>query len=405
MKRALTTVAIAAALAVVGFHELHGRTPAERYVTDHLSTGDIVRMVMATGSLEAVETVQVGTQVSGVISELDADFNSLIHKGEVIARLAPSLFKAEAEQARATLAAARADVEQAQATLADAKVKLDAARELADKDLLAPSDFDDADVTYKEALADLHTKQALAVEAEGALHQAEVDLANTVIRAPIDGIVVARDVEVGQTVAARYQAPTLFEIAADLSKLQLNATVDESDIGAVKAGQPVTFSVDAYPGRQFGGTVTQVRLQPDDASAAGSAVTYTVVISVANPNLLLRPGMTPTINIQVGRRDDVLRVPVTALRWVPTRDMFAASHQSVPPELDAAMTARKRPYEGSAGYLWALRGAEIHPLKVTLGLSDGTFTEVTGAGVVDGQTVVTGERLASFTTAGRRGGV
>ena len=393
MKRALVGAAVAAALAVFGFHELHGRAPVERFQTSRVTVGDIVRVVTATGSLQAVETVKVGTQVSGMIGELDADFNSLVHGGQVIARLDPSLIKAEIEQARSTLAASQANVEQTQATLDDAKAKLDAARPLAAKDLITPSDFDDADVAYKQAQADLHAKQAQVVQARGVLDQAQVDLANTVIRAPIDGIVVSRDVEVGQTVASRYEAPTLFEIAADLTKLQLNATVDESDIGVVKTGQAVTFTVDAYPAQPFGGEVTQVRLQPDADPAPGTAVTYTVVIAVANPKLLLRPGMTPTINIQVGRRDGVLRVPGAALRWVPTREMFSATHQAVPPQLAAATNPKNRAYEGATGYVWVLKGAELHALPVKIGLSDGAFTEVSGAGVAEGLPVVTGETL------------
>jgi HlyD family secretion protein len=393
MKRVLPTAAVAAALAVFGFHEVHGHSPSDRFLTARVSAGNIARVVSATGSLQAVETVSVGTQVSGMISELDADFNSIVRRGQVIARLDPSLYKAEIEQARSTLAAAQANVEEAQATLDDAKVKLDAARPLAAKDLITPSDFEDTDLTYKVALSDLQAKKALVVQARGALDQAQVDLANTVIRAPIDGIVVARDVDVGQTVASRYQAPTLFDIAADLSKLQLNATVDESDIGVVKAGQSVTFTVDAYPGRPFSGRVTQVRLQPDADAAAGTAVTYTVVIRVANPDLLLRPGMTPTVTIEVGRHDDVLRVPSAALRWVPTPEMFKASHQAVPPELKAAMTGKGRGYEGSNGYVWAATGIELHAVPVRIGLSDGAFTEVSGAGVVEGMPVVTGEVL------------
>jgi HlyD family secretion protein len=393
MKRALVGAAVAAALAVFGFHELHGRAPVERFQTSRVTVGDIVRVVTATGSLQAVETVKVGTQVSGMIGELDADFNSLVHGGQVIARLDPSLIKAEIEEARSTLAASQANVEQAQATLDDAKAKLDAARPLAAKDLITPSDFDDADVAYKQAQADLHAKQAQVVQARGVLDQAQVDLANTVIRAPIDGIVVSRDVEVGQTVASRYEAPTLFEIAADLTKLQLNATVDESDIGVVKTGQAVTFTVDAYPAQPFGGEVTQVRLQPDADPAPGTAVTYTVVIAVANPKLLLRPGMTPTINIQVGRRDGVLRVPGAALRWVPTREMFSATHQAVPPQLAAATNPKNRAYEGATGYVWVLKGAELHALPVKIGLSDDAFTEVSGAGVAEGLPVVTGETL------------
>jgi HlyD family secretion protein len=393
MKRALATAAIAVALTGVGWHELHGRAPVERYLTNLVTTGDIVRVVAATGSLEPVETVQVGTEVSGNISELDADFNSIVHKGQVLARLDLSLVQAEIEQARSTLAAAKANVENAQAALDDAKVKLDAARPLAAKDLITPSDLEDAEVTYKQAQADLHAKQAQVVQAQGSLDQTQVDLAHTVIRAPIDGIVVSRDVDVGQTVASRYAAPTLFEIANDLTRMQLDAAVDESDVGVVTPGQHVSFTVDAYPGRQFSAAVKQVRLQPDATSTSGNAVTYTVVIEVANPDLRLRPGMTPTVNIEVGRHDNVLRAPVAALRWTPTPEMFKTSHQPVPKELAVSMSVKNHAYEGSVGYLWVLKGAELHPLKVTLGLSDGAFTQISGQGVVEGLTVVTGEVL------------
>jgi HlyD family secretion protein len=393
MKRVLAAAAVAAALVVAGALELHGRAPAMRYRTAEVTSGDVVRVITATGTLQAVETVKVGSEVSGIISELGADFNSIVHKGQVLARLDPSLANAGVQEAQSTLAAAQAAVEQAQATLDDAKVKLDAARPLAAKDLITPSDLDDAEVTYKEALADLHAKRAAVVQAQGTLDQARVDLGHTVIRSPIDGIVVARDVEVGQTLASRYQAPTLFEIAADLTRLQLDATVDESDIGVVKVGQAVTFTVDAYPGRTFAGTVTQVRLEPDADPTAGSAVTYTVVIAAPNPSLTLRPGMTPTVNIEVARHHDVLRAPSAALQWLPTIEMFQAAHRPVPPVLAAAAAARNRPYAGAVAYLWLLKGAEIHPLKVTLGLSDGAYTEVAGAGVVEGMPVVTGEVL------------
>src|SRR6185295_444981 len=249
----LAAVAVAAIAAVLAFrshdHEV-------KYAAVPVDRGDIQDVVGATGTAQAVQTVQVGSQVSGTIQSLNADFNTVVKKGEVIARLDPSSFQARVGQMQAALMAARANVERSKSSMSDAKQKLDRAKQLTAQQLLPQSDFDTAQATYDQEVAQLKVNQAAAN-----VNQAQVDLAHTVISAPIAGVVIARSVDVGQTVAASFQAPVLFVIANDLKHMEINASVDEADIGPVQTGQDVTFRVDAYPDRVFHGTVTQVRLQ------------------------------------------------------------------------------------------------------------------------------------------------
>jgi HlyD family secretion protein len=386
MSRALVTVAAVTAVAVVMYHELHGHASIPHFRTDSITRGDVVRTVTADGALEAVTTVKVGAQVSGTVSEVDADFNSIFRKGQVLARIDPALIETEIEDARAALAEARADADEAQVAVEDARVKLAQAQALAKEQVVTPSDLEDAGAAMGTAQADLHSKQALVGQAEARLRQARVDLSNTVITAPIDGIIVARNVDPGQTVASRFEAPTLFEIAADLTRMQLIATVDEADVALVKPGQSARFVVDAYPGETFTGVVTEVRLQPD---ANQSAVEYSTVVSVANPDLRLRPGMTGRLTIEAARHENVLRVPSAALEVVPSRETFAALGQKVPPELATALAARSHQREGSQGVIWVLDGAKLRGERVRLGLSDGAYTEVTGSDLQAGAPVVT----------------
>jgi HlyD family secretion protein len=386
MSRALVTVAAVTAVAVVMYHELHGHASIPHFRTDSITRGDVVRTVTADGALEAVTTVKVGAQVSGTVSEVDADFNSIFRKGQVLARIDPALIETEIEDARAALAEARADADEAQVAVEDARVKLAQAQALAKEQVVTPSDLEDAGAAMGTAQADLHSKQALVGQAEAGLRQARVDLSNTVITAPIDGIIVARNVDPGQTVASRFEAPTLFEIAADLTRMQLIATVDEADVALVKPGQSARFVVDAYPGETFTGVVTEVRLQPD---ANQSAVEYSTVVSVANPDLRLRPGMTGRLTIEAARHENVLRVPSAALEVVPSRETFAALGQKVPPELATALAARSHQREGSQGVIWVLDGAKLRGERVRLGLSDGAYTEVTGSDLQAGAPVVT----------------
>ena len=307
---ALAVVLVAAA-ALLAFR---GRDQTVQYTTTAVERGDIVDVVGATGTLQAVTTVQVGSQVSGTIASLDADFNSRVRKDQVVARLETSTLDARLSQAQANLVAARANVEKARATVSDMKQKFDRARQLAAENLLPASDLETARSNYEGAVAGLRGAEAEVAQSAAAVQQARVDLGHSVIRAPIDGVVVARNVDVGQTVAASLQAPTLFVIANDLSRMQVNASIDEADIGRVRPGLDVTFHVDAYPNETFTGRVEQVRLQPITVQ---NVVTYNTLIAVDNPGQRLMPGMTATVSVIVQKRDNVLRLPAAALRFRP----------------------------------------------------------------------------------------
>jgi HlyD family secretion protein len=352
-------------------------------VTGAVTRGSIVSAIAATGTLEAVTTVQVGSQVSGTIQALHADFNSIVRKGQVIARLDPSLFQTQVDSARANVASSQADVQRAQVALDDARTKAGRAHQLADKQLIPATDLEAADVAQRTANAQVRSAQAQLAQARASLTQAEVDLQKTVITAPIDGIVIGRSVDVGQTVAASLQAPTLFTIAADLSEMQVKTNIDESDLGNIQNGQPVTFRVDAYPTKTFTGTVTQVRLDP---VVSQNVVTYAAIISAPNAALDLKPGMTANVTIEVARKDDVLRVPSAALKFRPTESTFTALGQ------DPKVLAQQRPASGAvagaSGTVWMFDGA-LHAVPVSTGVTDGVNTEVTGEAVHEGTVLAT----------------
>jgi HlyD family secretion protein len=307
----LLAAAVAVVAAVLAFRS-HDHDV--KYAAVPVDRGDIQDVVGATGTVQAVQTVQVGSQVSGTIQNLYADFNSVVHKGQVIARLDPSSFQARLGQAQAALVAARANVERSQAAVDDARRKLDQAKVLAAEKLLPQSDFDTAQANYDQAVAQLKANQAAVSQAQANVNQAKVDLDHTIITAPIAGVVIARNVDVGQTVAASFQAPVLFVIANDLKHMEVNASVDEADIGRVRTGQEVTFRVDAYPDRTFHGRVTQVRLQP---TTVQNVVTYNTIIGVDNDDGRLMPGMTATVSVIVRKSENALRIPAAALRFRP----------------------------------------------------------------------------------------
>ncbi len=345
MKRAIIILLIIAAVGAGAGAYYMRRNGGELQVnTSPVTRGEIIDTVGSTGTLQAVTTVQVGSQVSGNISFLGADFNSIVKKGQVIARLDPSLFQAQVDQANANLIKAQADVVRSQADLDRAKVavtdanqKYARAKELNVKQLVTQADLDAAKIAVDSAVsavqsaqAALNSAQAIVTQSKANLNQAQVNLDHCTITAPIDGIVVQRSVDVGQTVAASMQAPTLFIIAADLTKMQVNANIDEADIGRIRPNQNVTFRVDAYPGEEFQGTVSQVRLQP---VVVQNVTTYGTIINVPNVDLRLKPGMTANLRVQIARRGDVLRVANAALRFRPTNEMFVALNQPVPPEV------------------------------------------------------------------------
>jgi HlyD family secretion protein len=359
MRRAITALLIIAAVgAAGGAYYMRRGGPEITVNTSPVTRGDIVDTVGATGTLQAVTTVQVGSQVSGNISELGADFNSIVKKGQVIARLDPSLFDAQLQQAKANLTQARANLAKAQSELernkvqlVDAQQKYTRAKELAAKSLIPQSDLDAAKIALDAAQAGVQSQQATVAQSQAqvtqsdaTVNQNQVNLDHTIITAPIDGIVIQRSVDVGQTVAASMQAPTLFIIAADLTKMQVNANIDESDVGRIRPNQTVTFRVDAYPGEQFIGTVEQIRLQP---VVVQNVTTYGTIINVPNQDLRLKPGMTANLRVQIAKRDNALRVPNAALRFRPTNDIFAALNQTPPPE--AQFGGRGRRGRGGAG--------------------------------------------------------
>jgi len=348
MKRALIGLLIVAAIgAGVGAYYIKRAGPELQVITAPITRGDVVDTVGATGTLQAVTTVQVGSQVSGNIQWLGADFNSIVKKGQVVARLDPSLFQAQLEQSRANLMQARANLTKAQSDLdrtrvqlTDAQQKYTRAKELSERSLLPQSELDAAKIAVDTAQAQLASQQATVAQATAAVNQSQasvnqnqVNLDHTIITAPIDGIVTQRSVDVGQTVAASMQAPTLFVIAADLTKMQVNANIDEADVGRIRPDQHVTFRVDAYPTETFEGTVSQIRLQP---VVVQNVTTYGTVIEVPNAQLKLKPGMTANVKVEIAKRTDVLRVPNAALRFRPTADVFAALNQPVPPEVQSA---------------------------------------------------------------------
>src|SRR5688572_23606860 len=331
MKKLIIVIVVLVAVGVgAGAFYMRRNGPEPKVDTLQITRGDIADVVPATGTLEAVTTVNVGTQVSGMVQELHADFNSIVKKGQVIARLDPSLIQTQIEQQRANVTRAEADLERLRVGLADAEQKLKRAHELSARNLIPRTELETADINVKTAQAQIRSSLAGLTQARSQLNTQIVNLGHTVIRSPIDGIVISRNVDQGQTVAASMNAPVLYSLAADLTKMQVIANIDEAEIGKMRPGQPVSFRVDAYPTDTFYGAVHQVRLQP---TTVQNVVTYSTVISVPNDELKLKPGMTANVTIEISRKNNVLRVPNAALRFRPTNDIFAALKQEVPPEM------------------------------------------------------------------------
>jgi HlyD family secretion protein len=404
----------------VAYYRLNA-TPAPAIITAAVTRGPIVQAVEATGTVQPVDSVEVGAQVTGTIKTLGATFNSEVKDGQVLATLDPASLQAEVDQARASVAHLQAQHLQASVGLQDATVKLARAQQLSKDQLISQADFDAATVAKDAANAALQAAAAQVVQGRAALAQALVNLTHTIIRSPASGIVLARNVEIGQTVTSGLQTPTLFVIARDLATMQVGASVDESDIGNVRAGQPVTFSTDAYGSQVFTGTVTEVRLQP---VVTQNVVTYTTMISVPNPGLKLKPGMTATVQIETARTDDTLRVPAAALRFHPDAELFTALGQEIKPGQAgragqtgragqagltgqagqtglAGQTGRGRATGalGSHALVWQLVDAKLQPVRVTLGISDGAMVAITTDALQPGATIATGVRTDGASSA------
>lgn len=369
MKKALIViVALGAIGAVVWFFWFEGDNQAIRYKTGRIERGSIESHVSATGTLNAVITVQVGSQVSGTIKELFADFNSVVKEGQVIATLDQKTFIAQRDQAKANLINAQANVEKAKADLFDKKQRLERVTKLFNEDLIANSEKDSAEAAYNSSVAQLKSSEAQVEQHAAALELTTVNLEYTVIKSPVDGIVISRNVDVGQTVAASFQTPTLFTIAKDLTKMQVNTNVDEADIGAVKVGQDATFTVDAYPEIIFEGKVSQIRNAP---IIVQNVVTYDVIIEVANKELKLKPGMTANVSILTFRKDNVLKAPNAALRFRPDED-----------------TTQKLANQDKGAKVWVLSNSHIKPVSVKIGATDGNYTELVEGNIKEGDEVI-----------------
>lgn len=390
MRNKKTCFWLMAALVAAGtiYFLLREPEPDITYTTAPVQRGTIIQTVSATGTLQAVNTVQVGSQVSGTIEEILVDYNSPVSRGQVIARIDPTLFKAEVARAEADLASARASVAEARAQLNEATRNAERQKQLFASDFIAASEVDAAQTSLSTAQSRLASARASVLQSEAALLKAKTNLGYTTIVSPVDGVVIGKDVNAGQTVAASLQTPTLFSIAEDLTRMQVEADVDEADIGYVAEGTVASFYVDTYPEMTFHGKVRQVRLQPIKSE---NVVTYTVVIEVGNPDLLLKPGMTANVGIEAARAEGVLKAPSLALRFVP------GDADRNGPDANAG-TGGSRSSKGAA--LWALPDANGYSLQrfpVSTGITDGSFTEVSGD-LQEGMHVIvssSGQRMSS----------
>jgi HlyD family secretion protein len=415
MKKSGRWLILAGVVVAIGLFVAFGlnRNTQAQHFTAKVERGEIDDVVEATGTINAVITVQVGSQVSGSIAKLNADFNSRVHKGDIVALIDPALFNgallqatADLENAKANLVAARANLEKAKAGMVQTRADYDRAIGLTRDGVmsqqqldLAKSNFDSAKASVGAADANVTQAQAQVSQKDAAVTVAQTNLDYTVIRSPIDGTVVARNVDVGQTVAASLQAPTIFTIAQDLTKMWVYAKTDESDVGNIKIGKPVSFKVDAFPKDTFHGVVGQVRM---NATTVQSVVTYDTIIEFANPELKLFPGMTAYVTIPVDTVKNAMKLPNTALRYKPpmsAEEILAvykqygidAGEQKVAVEETpgggvasnagqgaAAQNPPRAPKRDSA-VVWKLHADNtMEPVKVSLGITDHAFTEVSG---------------------------
>ncbi len=428
-RRAVLAVLPLAVLAGAGvgvwrWRAAHRKPPVE-FETTPVDRGRIVSRVTATGTLSALVTVQVGTQVSGTVQKLFADFNSEVKKGQLIAKIDPRLFEASLEQARANHEAAAGNLAKAEAQERDAGRQFDRQKNLLDRKLIAQADYDTSQANLEVARGATAAARGTLAQAKAALSQAQVNLNMTSILSPTDGTVISRSVDVGQTVAASLSAPTLFVIAKDLREMQVDTSVAEADVGKLSAGMPASFSVDAFPGEKFRGKVRQIRNAPQTLQ---NVVTYDAVIDVDNPDLKLRPGMTANVTFVSAEKDDVLRVPNAAMRFKPAPEIFVALGMPAPPNRGKDGGERRGGGSGPSGAaaagphggggpgpgagagpgawkahagggargdgpsdkrtVWVLRSGRPQMVPIRVGLSDGSTTEVVEGDLHEGDPLI-----------------
>lgn len=408
-------VIVGAVLAFTVFRS--GKSNGTFYKKEALTKGNIEALVVTTGTLNPVTLIDVGSQVSGKIEKILVDFNSTVKKGQVIALIEQTSFKSRVDQNRANYLSSEAALEKSKVALRNAEKKFNRSKELFDKELISFEEFETAESQYYSAKADVQSSDARLEQAKSQLDASNIDLNFTIITAPIDGVVINRNVNEGQTVAASFSAPVLFQIANDLSKMQVDCSVDEADIGKVQEGQKVKFNVDAFPNDQFNGRVKQVRYSPVVQS---NVVTYTTIVEVDNPDLKLMPGMTATVSIIFGEALNVLKIPNSALRFQPPQDVMQKifermmaerrTQNSGGPEAEAGsrqrsaqgrMPGMNRP-SGQTGTrqqrprVWIQdENGELQMVFIRTGVTDNTFTEVVGDALKEGQEVITGLESSS----------
>lgn len=386
-RKILVLVILAALLAGGGYFLLKNRGNGVQFKTVKVSRGDLRATVTATGTVAAVTTVLVGTQVSGTVKQLFVDYNSPVKKGQLLAQIDPALPEAKVAQTRANLQAAAANVEKAEVALTDADRTLERNRTLYARNFIARSDLDTADTNRLSALAQLNVARAQVEQQKAALNQDETNLNYTRILSPVDGVVISRNVDIGQTVAASFQTPTLFSIAQDLTRMQIDTNVDEADIGKIKVGQPVQFTVDAYPDGIFPGRVSEIRNAP---TTVQNVVTYAVVVKVANPELKLKPGMTANVSIITAVEKGVLKVPNAALRfkWQPAGASQERGESAGMTGAGGRPQAARPAGGGRAQGVWLLEGQKPRRTALTLGISDGNETAVLSEEIKEGDAVI-----------------
>jgi len=398
LKRVVMWILILAALGGgAAFWSTREKTNGVQYETQPVTRGNIVVTVSATGTLEPIKEVEVGIEVSGTIKTVEVDYNDHVEVGQVLARLDTSKLEAQTLQSSAALEAARARLLQAQATVKEAEAqmaRLEEMRKLSDGKIPSRTEFDSQDATLARARADEASAKAAVTQAQATLDANKSDLAKAVVHSPINGVVLERKIEPGQTVAAQFQSPVLFTLAEDLTQMELQVDIDEADVGQVRPEQDATFTVDAYPDQLFSARTTQVRY---GSETVDGVVTYKAVLKVDNSSLALRPGMTATAVITVDKRENVLLIPNVALRFVPpkteTKDKPGGGSvlnaiMPHPPRQES--TPREETNEKSKDqHVWVLREGQLTAIPITKGLSDGKMTEVTGGELEVGTELVT----------------
>jgi HlyD family secretion protein len=416
-KRLLVWIAalslVAAAVVGVVWALRNPSEPEIRFETAPVERGRLTSHVTASGTLSALVTVQVGSQVSGRIEKLFADFNSVVKKGDVIAKIEPQLFQADVSKARANLVAASGNLARARSEADLAERQLARAKGLRAEGLSSQAELDTAEAAVTSAKAQIEALKGALEQARAAVQQAEINLAYTTIKSPIDGVVISRSVDVGQTVAASLSAPTLFTIAEDLRKMQVDTFVAEADVGKLQAGMTARFTVDAFPGRRFEGKVREIRNAPQTVQ---NVVTYDAVIDVENPKLELKPGMTANVSVVVAEKENVVKAPNAALRFRPGPELLPSASaggpgqrrgrrggdrdaQGSPPppassepaaEVSAAAPNEADPPPGTREWrtVWVLREGRPEPVRVRVGITDGTNTEVVEGALEEGQQLI-----------------